>query len=182
MEETVEFKEAIRNANGSIDCQINHSQYGWIPITLDPSDPSTQNIFYQVDVSGEVKPYEPPSDVEVQKALSEGVNLERDRRVKQGGTFNVSGVGDIPIKGDDQTVRNLQGLAVAGQLRMSQGFTDFVTTFRDANNVIHQMTDPQIIELWSKGSSYVSQCFQASWALKDQPSIPEDYQEDTYWP
>ena len=34
----MEFRNPAYNAYGTIDCEINHPQYGWIPFTADPND------------------------------------------------------------------------------------------------------------------------------------------------
>ena len=111
------------------------------------------------------------------------VNRERDSRILKGSTFTISGYGTIRISGDDTTIQNLQGLAFGAQLKLSQGDSTSLTPFRDADNVIHMLTSPQVIELWSLGAAFVSACFKSAWDLKDRPEgIPEDYQEDRYWP
>jgi hypothetical protein len=115
--------------------------------------------------------------------LNQLVNVERDRRVLEGSTFQITGYGTVRIRGDETTTRNLQGLAFGAQLRMAQGDLSSLTPFRDEDNVVHMLTPMQVIELWSKGAAFISACFQAAWDLKDGPEgIPEDYQEDRYWP
>lgn len=113
---------------------------------------------------------------------SELVNFERDRRVRAGRAFDVSGYGSIHIRGTETDIRNLQGLAFAAQMRIAQGDTTTLTPFRDDANVIHMLTSAQVIDLWSQGAAYVTACFQAAWNLKDNPPIPDDYTEDKYWP
>lgn len=110
------------------------------------------------------------------------VNNERDRRVTAGSTFTVTGYGDIPVAGDETTARNLQGLAFAAQMRVAQGDVTTLTPYRDEANAIHQLTPPQMIELWSLGASFISAVYQASWVLKDGASIPVDFTSDGYWP
>jgi hypothetical protein len=34
----MEFINARYNSVGSIDCEINHPQFGWVPFTADPND------------------------------------------------------------------------------------------------------------------------------------------------
>jgi hypothetical protein len=34
----MDYRNAVYNALGSIDCEINHPTYGWIPFTADPND------------------------------------------------------------------------------------------------------------------------------------------------
>lgn len=120
-------------------------------------------------------PYEAP----LSKA---DINAERDRRVAVGSTFDVTGVGKIPVAGDPITSRNMQGLAVSAQLRIGQGQADVITKYRDEDNVVHDLNQYQVIELWSKAAAYVEAVFQASWALKEMPTIPDDFAKDKYWP
>ena len=35
----MEYRNAVLNDNGTIDCEINHPDLGWIPFTADPDDP-----------------------------------------------------------------------------------------------------------------------------------------------
>lgn len=34
----LETRNARTNDDGTIDCEINHPQFGWIPFTADPND------------------------------------------------------------------------------------------------------------------------------------------------
>lgn len=111
------------------------------------------------------------------------VNAERARRLTAGTTVAVTGHGPVALSGRDEDTRNLQGLAFAAQLRLSQGDTTHQTTFRDAENVDHVLTPAQVLEMWSLGSAWIEQAYAASWALKDtQGGIPADYGNDAYWP
>jgi hypothetical protein len=112
-----------------------------------------------------------------------GVNDERARRLVAGTNVSVTGHGPVALSGRDEDTRNLQGLAFAAQLRLSQGDTTHQTTFRDAGNVDHVLTPAQVLEMWSLGSAWIEQVYAASWALKDtQGGIPADYADDGYWP
>lgn len=44
----MQFEQATRIENG-IDCYYNHPHFGWIPITLRPSDPDTSDMYAIVD-------------------------------------------------------------------------------------------------------------------------------------
>jgi hypothetical protein len=35
----IEYRNPTRNENGTIDCEINHPDFGWIPFTASPDDP-----------------------------------------------------------------------------------------------------------------------------------------------
>lgn len=111
----------------------------------------------------------------------EDVNQERDFRILKGATFDVAGIGPVRLIGRDVDMRNLVNLALAAQLRIASGMGAVITPFRDADNVIHSLTQPQVLDLWSQGSAYVSAIYEASWALK-AAAIPPDYAEDSHWP
>ncbi|ABF64341.1 hypothetical protein TM1040_1608 [Ruegeria sp. TM1040] len=114
---------------------------------------------------------------------TDDVNAERARRLVAGTTVTVTGHGPVALSGRDEDTRNLQGLAFAAQLRLSQGDTTHQTTFRDAENADHVLTPAQVLEMWSLGSAWIEQVYAASWALKDtQGGIPADYANDGYWP
>lgn len=115
-------------------------------------------------------------------ATGDDVNAERARRILGGVVVMVPDHGAVALGGSDVDMRNLQGLAFAAQLRIAQGQGGTLTTFRDNDNVDHQLTQPQVLALWSAGAEYISDVFKASWALKDQDPIPADFAADQFWP
>jgi hypothetical protein len=110
-------------------------------------------------------------------AFSEGVNVERCRRIVAGKVID-----GVHVTGTDEDARNLTNLALAAQLRLAANDTETLTTFRDGDNIDHQLTPPQILSLWQQSAAYVSELYAASWALKAMEPIPPDYASDTYWP
>jgi len=58
----MEFINAQRNAFDTIDCEINHPIYGWIPFTADPNDTGAHfdvaELFARME--GEAAPYVAP--------------------------------------------------------------------------------------------------------------------------
>jgi len=54
------YRNAAYNALGTIDCEIEHPEHGWIPITLAPGDPPTADL-YAIVSAGDVAPYEAPT-------------------------------------------------------------------------------------------------------------------------
>ena len=127
--------------------------------------------------------YEPPGAGVAAAISGIQVNAERTRRVLAGTTISLDGGLDIPLRGDVTTTSNLQGLAFAAQLNIAAGDGATVTSFRDAENIIHELTQPQILELWAGAAAYVSEVFAASWVLKDDyDPIPADFASDIYWP
>jgi hypothetical protein len=110
------------------------------------------------------------------------INAERERRIAAGTTVTVTGAGDIPVQGREVDVRNLQGLGLAALARVSTGDTATITTFRDANNVDHELTPPQVLELVQRAAGVVEAIIQASWAIKAMDPLPEDITADELWP
>lgn len=125
--------------------------------------------------------YTPEPEPELPPTASD-VDAERDRRVLEGSTFDITDYGSVRILGDEVTIRNLQGLAFAAQVLIADGNPDSITEFRDADNIVHQLTQPQVIELHLKGAAFISACFKAGWTLKDGEEIPADFAEDKHWP
>lgn len=69
------------NNNGWIECEINHPEFGWIPYGLNPDDTdmtiNNDDLLAAMEVAGDVAPYVPPTQAELDAALSEEL---RDRR------------------------------------------------------------------------------------------------------
>lgn len=65
----MEAKNAKYNADGTIDLEINHLQYGWIPFTASPEDSEEHGrALYALAIAGEfgeIVPYVPPPVVRV---------------------------------------------------------------------------------------------------------------------
>ncbi len=113
---------------------------------------------------------------------SADVNVERARREQAGCTVIDPVAGQIPLDGNERSMRNLQGLAFAASLRLGQGDTTTVTVFRDAQNNNHSLVPAQVVSLWSQGAAYISALYAASWAIKSLDPIPADYADDSRWP
>ena len=65
---TINWRFPRYNALGTIDCEIEHSQFGWIPFTASEDDPEEhgRSIYQTILDSGEqIAPYEPPSPEEI---------------------------------------------------------------------------------------------------------------------
>lgn len=70
------------NDNGWIDCEIEHPDYGWIPYTLNPTDTdmtiNNDDLLAAMTAAGDVAPYVPPTQAELDAELSEQLRMERD--------------------------------------------------------------------------------------------------------
>ncbi|MEQ1407789.1 DUF4376 domain-containing protein [Neorhizobium sp. Rsf11] len=111
------------------------------------------------------------------QALGDAINAERTRRIIAGKIIN-----GIHVTGRDEDARNLTNLALGAQVRIAGGDTTTLTTFRDGDNIDHDLTPQEIMSLWQQSSEYVSALYAASWALKALDPIPADFADDGYWP
>ena len=68
-----------RNAFGSIDLEIEHSEYGWIPFTASPSDPAGAQIYADAEAGqfGPVAPYVEPTPPEPTPPTQEQIDAMR---------------------------------------------------------------------------------------------------------
>lgn len=105
------------------------------------------------------------------------INAERQRRIEAGAIIN-----DVYVTGRDEDARNLTNLALAAQMRIGMGDTETLTTYRDGDNVDHDLTPPQMLALWQQSAEYVSALYAASWAIKAMDPLPENVADDALWP
>lgn len=110
------------------------------------------------------------------------VNAERDRRIAAGKVVDVPGLGPIAMQGRMQDMQNLLALFNAANLRKAGGDTSAGIVFRDADNVVHQMTSDQMIALYVMGATWVEAVYDASWRMKDGGDVPADFTDDRHWP
>lgn len=73
------------NANGWIDCEIEHPDYGWIPYTLDPADidmtVNNDDLLAAMSANGDVAAYVPPTQEELDAQAAAAVRAERDMKL-----------------------------------------------------------------------------------------------------
>lgn len=143
---------------GFVRCFVDGA-WGYVSLT-DPGEPTAEPV-----------------------ATGDMVNAHRDMIIEGGTMVAITDYGSIPLQGRDKDQRNLLGLVQAASLRIAAGDTVSLTKFRDAVNVDHFLTPPQIVEMWSKGSAWIESVYDASWALKAMDPIPLDYATNSdYWP
>jgi len=60
-----EYRSPAWNAAGTIDCEINHPQHGWIPFTCDPDDASppidSAALYGEIEATGGIAPAPVPT-------------------------------------------------------------------------------------------------------------------------
>jgi hypothetical protein len=73
----MDIRNPIFTADNSVDCEINHPQFGWIPFTADPSDVEAhgREIYAAAIAMGPAAYVEPPPPPALTKAALEGLRL-----------------------------------------------------------------------------------------------------------
>jgi polyphosphate kinase len=81
----MEYKNTKYNKYGTIDCDINHPEFGWITTTLSPEDPETADLFNEVLSNGDIAEYEEvqltPEQIEEQNIQE--IRRERNKRLEE---------------------------------------------------------------------------------------------------
>lgn len=180
------WRDAKYNSEGTIDCEIEHPELGWIPFTAVEGDTGS---FFDVDemiseivADGNIAEYVAPDPYEELVANFDSlVNEERDRRLLEGKSFSVTGHQD-PIHLNILDETNLGGLATSALVQVSLGNGSSTVQWRDNNNTVHTITFEQVLELHTLASQYKQDIYSSSWALKTMEVKPENYTNDLYWP
>ena len=68
------------DADGSIDCEINHPEFGWIPYTLrdDDADTTVNNDEVKAILGSNIAAYVPPTQAELDAHAAAAVRAQRD--------------------------------------------------------------------------------------------------------
>lgn len=114
------------------------------------------------------------------------VNMERDRRIKEGFTF-AGKVYDF----DDKSKANISGAALnafmaivagaqVGDLTWHGGVSDFAWIAQD--NTLTTMDAQTVVAFGQAAAAHESAHIFAARALKEANPIPSDYTDDAYWP
>jgi hypothetical protein len=177
---TIEIRNPQHASGGSIDCEINHPDFGWIPFTATADDPYgfVPEVWAALQLRTDIAPAPPPP-----APTTAEVTAYAEELIELGVTINVAGItAPIYVQGRGKDTRNVQGLVTAAQLRLAAGDTTTLTAFRDGNNVTHQLVPGQIVELWQKSSAYISLVYAASWSIKEDDPISAGFRADARWP
>tara|TARA_R110002012_G_scaffold315261_1_gene528894 strand:+ start:8401 stop:9057 length:657 start_codon:yes stop_codon:yes gene_type:complete len=111
------------------------------------------------------------------------VDIEHDRRAAIGKTFTIAGYGDIPLEGSLRTQAVLLALKDTARDLLAAGVAAPVLFFTDRDNVDHNLTAAQVIDLVNAGKAFMQTLHEAKRALKAMDPVPLDYATNAeYWP
>lgn len=81
----MQYRNARYVSETVIDCEIHHEKYGWIPYTLAPDDTDqtidNDILLSAMTVNGDVAPYIPPTQEELDIIAAKNVRSDRDYRL-----------------------------------------------------------------------------------------------------
>jgi len=76
----MEYRNATFNRHGTIDCEINHPKFGWIPFTASPDDvEELGKTLYAEVAKGEVGEYVPPPEVIPDRVTSRQFKMQLEK-------------------------------------------------------------------------------------------------------
>lgn len=116
------------------------------------------------------------------REFSEIVNDERDRRLARGTDLHLEGYGWVALQGRLEDQSRIAILSQLAKEMVDQGAADATIPFRDRNNVIHNIAPKYMVMIFVLGSRYVSSIAEASWAIKEMESPPDDVSSNDLWP
>lgn len=178
----IEYRNAKYNKHGSIDVEINHPEYGWIPFTasLDDTETLGTELYNSVIAGGVIDPYTPPL------VTSSEVDIERDRRINNGFVFNGVNYQAAPedrenIAGASQVaLEAIMNGAQPGDLYWHGGTTPFVWIATD--NSLNPMDAQTMFDFGKSAMSHKQAMIFKARSIKDMSPIPTDYAtNETYW-
>ena len=110
------------------------------------------------------------------------VIVERDRRINEGTTINVPGIGDIPVSGSVAVQIDMMAQSQRASILQAEGDTETKILFNDREGVVHQLSANQFQQLFKAGVEWVESVKSKAWALINMNPIPNDFHDNKYWP
>ena len=151
----MEFRNPGYNVHGSIDCEINHPAFGWIPFTAsvaDP-DPSTAHIYAAIMESEEpIAPYAPPAvSLEDAKSALLAALATRRWQAEEAGIV----IGGVPIKTDRESQTKLTG----AYLKADRDPEFTISNWKVAEGLFVTLDAATIIATGDAVTAHVQACF-----------------------
>lgn len=109
------------------------------------------------------------------------VIAERDRRINEGTTINVPGIGDIPVSGSVAVQIDMMAQSQRASILQAEGDTETKILFNDREDVVHQLSADQFQQLFKAGVEWVESVKAKAWALIKMNPTPNDFRDNKYW-
>ncbi|PBC02676.1 DUF4376 domain-containing protein [Mesorhizobium sp. WSM3860] len=102
----MDFRNPVYNQFGTIDVEIEHPEFGWIPFTASPDDPEELGGTLFADAAPIAAAYSPPTvTLEESRAAKLAALAEKRWKVETGGTI----VGGVPVRTDANSQAKITG-------------------------------------------------------------------------
>ena len=170
-----------------MDLYTHPDLYGFIsPAAFELQGVQYPRVWWQTASQAEIAAlgfveYVPP-EPEPDTPTGVSVDAEHDWRAALGKTFTVTGYGDVALEGSLRTQTVLLALKDAARDMVAAGVTDPVLFLTDRDNIDHNLTPAQMIELVNAGKAFMQALHEAKRAIKALEPIPVDYADDARWP
>lgn len=93
------IKNSVYNSDGTIDCEIEHPEFGWIPFTASQNDPEQHGRDIFAAVQNSAAPYVPPPPPSEEEVMAEQA---AEIRAKRNGLLSTSDWTQMPDAPVDQ--------------------------------------------------------------------------------
>lgn len=176
------------NAFGSIDCEIEHPQFGWIPFTASSDDiePHGRELFEALkDIAAPHVP-PPPDPAAELAALREAISAERDRRLALDFAFQ-----GVMYQRDSKSLQRIAGAAQMAALAVAAGAQPGDLHWHGAeppfgwiasDDSVTPMDAPTVIAFAKAAAARETALIFAARALRQMDPVPEDFAQDRWWP
>lgn len=163
----MESRNAVFNAQGSIDCEINHPVHGWIPFTASPED----NVQLGVDLFNALQETAQPAPVislaalKAERVLQVEAARDLGRYDPDATVTTGSGANTITWQVDPGSMAELND---AITLFTAMGGTPEGFVWRDADNTNHPAPLSLLVQIGAARAVQKQAIWSASWTLKAQ--------------
>ncbi|QEM80210.1 DUF4376 domain-containing protein [Halomonas binhaiensis] len=172
----MEYRNPRYNESGTIDCEIHHPSFGWIPFTASPNDAHEHCVaIYQaiIDSDNPIAPHEEPFD-DVVKAKYREIETKLAEALAEGMPYTMpDGTEDI-VQTRPEDEGNLLGLAIEARDLKAVGDLSHAFMLRAKSNRLYELTPDEMIDLTDTAKQFKQDLLERSWHLKDALRAAEE--------
>ena len=179
----MDIRNIAFNQFGTIDCEIDHPEWGWIPFTADPDDPEELGrLVYDAALEAGPAPYVPPAPEPVS---ADDVARERDRRLELDFEF-----GGVMYQRDRVSMSRIAGASQLAALAIAQGAQagdllwhggDTPFGWIASDDTVTPMDAQTVIAFGMAAAARETQLVFAARNLRNMDPIPDDFADDKWW-
>ncbi|KFF48785.1 hypothetical protein GY26_12330 [Gammaproteobacteria bacterium MFB021] len=171
-----DWRNPTRHADGTLDCEIEHPELGWIPFTASPDDlePLGREIHAAILASGEEIPDRIEPIAELANRQRAAIETALATALRAGMSYTLpDGSEDVIQTRPEEDEANLLGLAIEARDRRTAGDTEANMALRAQSNTVYTLTPEQMIALTDAAKAFKQGLLAHSWQLKDAIAAAE---------